>query len=144
MHCAAQNTDRELSEDLLNRSKSNGIVKNTVSNRSNDTTSVNSTASAADDDKIAVALSYDPVDSYTAPEVVASGRGLIAKQILKLAFEHGVKVREDADLAEILSALEIGEEIPVEAFIAVAEILRYVYASDGTKPPEILSNAHQG
>ena len=143
MHCAAQNTDRELSEDLLNRSKSNGIVKNTDSNRSNDTTSVNSTASAADD-KIAVALSYDPVDSYTAPEIVASGRGLIAKQILKLAFEHGVKVREDADLAEILSALEIGEEIPVEAFIAVAEILRYVYASDGTKPPEILSHAHQG
>lgn len=143
MHCAAQNTDRELSEDLLNRSKSNGIVKNTDSNRSNDTTSVNSTASTADE-KIAVALSYNPVDSYTAPEIVASGRGLIAKQILKLAFEHGIKVREDADLAEILSALEIGEEIPVEAFIAVAEILRYVYASDGTKPPEILSHAHQG
>ena len=83
----------------------------------------------------------NPIDNYTAPEVVASGRGLIAEQILKLAFEHGVKVHEDADLAEILTALEIGEEIPVEAFIAVAEILRYVYASDGVNPPEILSHA---
>jgi len=142
IYCAAQNTDRRLSDDLLNKSKSNETAKNAVSNRSTSTKSANSTASA-DTEKIAVALSYNPIDNYTAPEVVASGRGLIAEQILKLAFEHGVKVHEDADLAEILTALEIGEEIPVEAFIAVAEILRYVYASDGVKPPEILSHAHK-
>lgn len=131
-----------MSDKLLNRSKSNKTAKNAVSNRSTDTKSAHSAATAGGD-KIAVALSYDPIDNFTAPEVVASGRGFIAEQILKLAFEHGVKVHEDADLAEILTALEIGEEIPVEAFIAVAEILRYVYASDGVKPPEILSHAHK-
>ena len=35
-----------------------------------------------------------------------------------------------------LAAVDLDEEIPVEAFIAVAEILRYVYAANGTQPPE--------
>ncbi|MGE4220664.1 MAG: EscU/YscU/HrcU family type III secretion system export apparatus switch protein, partial [Alphaproteobacteria bacterium] len=65
------------------------------------------------------------------------GRGWIAERILQAAFDHGIKVREDADLAGILATLEIGEEIPVEAFIAVAEILRYVYAANNAAPPEV-------
>lgn len=93
--------------------------------------------SAAADGRIAVALRYSPNDAWSAPQVVASGRGWIAEQILQRAFDHGVKVREDPDLAGILSALEIGEEIPVEAFIAVAEILRYVYAANNAAPPEV-------
>ena len=43
---------------------------------------------------------------------------------------EGVRVREDADLAEMLAAADIDTEIPVEAFIAVAEILRFVYAAN--------------
>jgi flagellar biosynthesis protein len=86
-----------------------------------------------------VALRYEPTDAQTAPKVVASGRGWVAERILELAFEHGVKVREDADLAEVLAAIDIDSEIPVEAFVAVAEILRYVYAANGTKPPRIPS-----
>ena len=86
--------------------------------------------------RTAVALHYQPTDAYAAPKVVASGRGWIAERILEIAFAHGVKVREDADLAEILAAVDLDEEIPVEAFIAVAEILRYVYAANGTQPPE--------
>ncbi|WP_240002304.1 EscU/YscU/HrcU family type III secretion system export apparatus switch protein [Oleisolibacter albus] len=65
------------------------------------------------------------------PRIVASGRGAVADQILELAFANGVKVREDADLAEILAAIEIDSEIPVEAIAAVAEILAYVYRANG-------------
>ena len=78
---------------------------------------------------IAVALGYDS-ETDPSPRVVASGRGYIAEQILAIAFEHGIKVREDADLAEILSAVEINSEIPIEAFAAVAEILSYVYQAN--------------
>lgn len=84
----------------------------------------------------AVAIQYSPTDAFSAPTVVASGRGWVAEKILEIAFAHGVKVREDADLAEILAAVDLDNDIPVEAFVAVAEILRYVYAANGTHPPE--------
>lgn len=88
-------------------------------------------------DTVAVALEYRPEDAFTAPKVVASGRGWIAEKILEIAFAEGVRVREDPDLAEMLAAVDLESEIPVEAFIAVAEILRYVYAANGTAPPEV-------
>lgn len=83
---------------------------------------------------VAVALSYEPA-SGDAPKVVAGGHGAVAEQILQIAFANGVKVREDADLAELLSAIDIDTEIPVEAFAAVAEILIYVYRANGTPMP---------
>lgn len=74
----------------------------------------------------AVALGYEKgVDD--APRVLATGKGAIAEQILALAFAHGVRVRKDADLIEVLAQLEVDSVIPVEAFAAVAEILSYVY-----------------
>ncbi len=88
-------------------------------------------------DSVAVALEYKPENAYSAPRVVASGRGWIAEKILEIAFAEGVRVREDPDLAEMLAAVDLESEIPVEAFIAVAEILRYVYAANGTAPPEV-------
>ncbi len=61
------------------------------------------------------------------PTVVASGRGHIAEKILEIAFANGIKVRQDADLAEALSAIELDCPIPINCFEAVAEILRYLY-----------------
>ena len=84
-------------------------------------------------DAVAVALEYDPGGEY-APKVVAGGRGSIAEQILQIAFAQGVRVREDADLAEMLSVIDIDSEIPIEAFAAVAEILSYVYRANGVVP----------
>ena len=75
---------------------------------------------------VAVALQYDPETGKT-PTVAASGYGHIAEKILDLAFAAGVKVRRDADLAEILAAIDLDSEIPHEAFAAVAEILSYIY-----------------
>jgi len=78
---------------------------------------------------VAVALEYDRAHD-PAPRVVASGRGAVADRILELAFAHGVKVREDADLAEVLAAVDIGQQIPLAAFAAVAEILFYIYRAN--------------
>jgi flagellar biosynthesis protein len=85
---------------------------------------------------VAVALRYNRAEA-DAPRVVASGRGAIAERILALAFEHGIKVREDADLAELLAAVEIGNQIPIAAFAAVAEILVYIYRANRShsQPP---------
>jgi flagellar biosynthesis protein len=78
---------------------------------------------------IAVALQHAP-GTEAAPRVVASGRGFTADRILEIAFAKGVKVREDADLAEMLAAVGIGDEIPFAAFSAVAEILSYLYRAN--------------
>ena len=84
----------------------------------------------------AVALS-DQEKSGTRPRVLASGKGGVAEQIIQLAWANDIKVREDADLVEILSAIDVESEIPIEAFAAVAEILSYVYrANAGLIPIE--------
>ncbi len=82
---------------------------------------------------LAVALRHE-LESDDAPRVVAKGEGTVAEQILQIAFATGVKVREDADLVEILAALDIDSEIPLEAFAAVAEILSYIYYVNGKLP----------
>ena len=82
------------------------------------------------DRAIAVALKYD-LSPAAVPKVVASGRGALAESILELAFSKGVRVREDADLAELLSVVEVGEDIPTETLVAVAEVLAYVYQANG-------------
>ena len=83
---------------------------------------------------VAVALQYEPGQD-NAPRVVAGGRGTIAEQILQIAFAQGIKVREDPNLAELLSVIDVDSEIPTEAFAAVAEILIYVYRANGTSFP---------
>ena len=84
---------------------------------------------------LAVALVSGGADGTSAPRVVATGKGLLAEQILELAFAHGVKVRTDPDLAQILAAVDVDTIIPAEAFVAVAEILAYMYRANGQVPP---------
>lgn len=83
---------------------------------------------------IAVALDYKNkqgvADARSAPRVTASGKGAVAEQILQIAFAKGIPVREDPDLAEILSAVDVDSEIPVDALSAVAEILSYLYRTN--------------
>lgn len=80
--------------------------------------------------QVAIALKGDKKAAGTT-KVVASGHGAIAEQILQIAFDQGVKVRTDSDLAEILAAVEVESEIPLNALAAVAEILSYVYRAQG-------------
>ena len=79
----------------------------------------------------AVALEYERTQD-DAPRVVASGKGAVAEQILQVAFAHNIKVREDAELVEILSLVDVDCPIPLEAFAAVAEILTYVYQANAS------------
>lgn len=83
---------------------------------------------------VAVALEEDGAGGGL-PRVTAAGRGKIAEQILQLAYENGINVREDGALAEMLAAVELDSPVPTEAFMAVAEILAYVYRANGEPNP---------
>ncbi|NBX66016.1 MAG: hypothetical protein EBQ96_03365 [Proteobacteria bacterium] len=69
------------------------------------------------------------------PQVTAAGRGEVARKILEIAFQNGVKVREDANLAELLAKFELDSPVPTEALMAVGEILAYVYQANGEPNP---------
>jgi flagellar biosynthesis protein len=74
----------------------------------------------------AVALRYEPKREL-APRVVAKGRGYLADKILELARHHNIPVRQDRNLLQILSRLDLNDEIPPEVYRAVAEILAFIY-----------------
>ena len=80
-----------------------------------------------DKDKLqAIALKHD-VKSRKVPRVVATGKGVIAEEILKIAEQNDVPMYEDASLADILSKLDLETAIPPTLFKMVAEILAFIY-----------------
>ena len=76
-------------------------------------------------------MSYEKGD--TAPKVVASGMGAIADKIINTAKDSNVPLYEDGGLADTLSKLSIGENIPPELYDVVAEILVFVNDMDKIK-----------
>jgi flhB domain protein len=76
--------------------------------------------------KKAVALGYNRSQD-NAPKVLASGAGEIANKIIGLAKEHDIPIKEDPDLIEILSKVEVDQEIPPNLYKAVAEIFSFLY-----------------
>ena len=76
--------------------------------------------------KKAVALGYNR-SKDNAPRVLASGAGEIANRIIDLAKEHDIPIKEDPDLIEILSKVEVDQEIPPNLYKAVAEIFSFLY-----------------
>lgn len=74
---------------------------------------------------LAVALKYAPGDS--APTVVAKGRGLIAEEIISRAREHGIFVHESPELVALLSQVDLDGQIPAQLYVAVAELLAWIY-----------------
>ena len=91
--------------------------------------------SEARDPKAVAIKDHAPDQMGALPRLVASGRGAVAEQILQIAWSNNIKVREDADLVEILAAIDLDTEIPVEAIAAVAEILSYVYRANAGQIP---------
>lgn len=73
----------------------------------------------------AVALTYSSGDS--APRVVAKGRGLIANEIIERAREAGVFVHESPELVGLLMQVDLDERIPPNLYVAVAELLAWIY-----------------
>ncbi len=75
---------------------------------------------------IAIALKYDA--SLPAPQVIAKGADLIAEKIKEIAKQHNIPIVENKPLARtIYKTLKLGQVIPRELFVAVAEVLSYVY-----------------
>ena len=64
----------------------------------------------------------------SAPKLVAKGRGKVAERIIEIANANGIPVKEDTELVEFLSMLDLYQEIPPELYKAVAEILAFVYS----------------
>lgn len=87
----------------------------------------------------AVALSY--TEGEAAPRVVAKGNGLLADEIIRRAREAGVYVHESADLVGLLMQVDLDDRIPPQLYIAVAELLAWIYrveqgtASSALRPP---------
>ena len=75
----------------------------------------------------AAALGYD-LEKDSAPKILAKGKSDIAEKILKKAEEKNIPIQTDKDLVKTLLALEIGQEIPVELYEVVAEILAFIYS----------------
>lgn len=85
----------------------------------------------------AVALGYD-MEKDNAPKVIAKGQGHVAQKIVQIALDEGIEIHQDADLLQILKAVDIDQEIPLEAFGAVAEIISYIYKTNGKMKKETL------
>lgn len=81
-------------------------------------------------DDIAVAIKYAFGKQGEVPKVVASGRGLMAKKIVELAQENDVPLKENKALAESLTKVPVGVDIPDDLWGAMAEILAQVYQLD--------------
>lgn len=78
--------------------------------------------------KKAVALQY--TTDKDAPVVTAKGKGVVAEKMIDLAEKNGVPLQEDRSLVEVLSQLDIDQQIPPELYQLVAEVLSFVYRTD--------------
>ena len=78
--------------------------------------------------QLAVALHYDRTG---APRVVAKGKGSLGEKIIEVAKANNIPIEENEVLAGALSNVELGDEIPVELYKAVAEVLIFVLRLSG-------------
>lgn len=74
----------------------------------------------------AAALKYD-ASKDSAPRVTAKGEGQTAQKIIELAKENDIPIKEDKDLIELLSKVELDNEVPPEMYKAIAEIFSFIY-----------------
>lgn len=75
--------------------------------------------------QLAVALAYQT--GSAAPKVLAKGRGLLAEAIIEKAREAGVYVHESPELVSLLMQVDLDQNIPPELYVAVAELLAWLY-----------------
>ncbi|MBL4762643.1 MAG: EscU/YscU/HrcU family type III secretion system export apparatus switch protein [Gammaproteobacteria bacterium] len=87
---------------------------------------------------LAIALEYNGKE---APRVTAKGAGSVAEEILKIAAENGIPLHEDPGLVQILSKIELGDEIPDTLYQAIAEVLAFVFLISG-KAEKMFGDRH--
>ncbi|GAA6130598.1 EscU/YscU/HrcU family type III secretion system export apparatus switch protein [Halopseudomonas sabulinigri] len=79
----------------------------------------------------AIALVYD---GEQAPTLTAKGEGELAEQIIQLALDYEVPIYENADLARMLTQLELGDQIPEALYRTIAEIIAFAWYLKGKRP----------
>ena len=84
--------------------------------------------------KKAAALKYD---GENAPKLVAKGTGELANKIIDTAKQHDIHIHNDPLLLDVLSRLELGDEIPQQLYLAVAKIIAFAYFLQGKHPDYI-------
>jgi flagellar biosynthesis protein len=82
----------------------------------------------------AVALIYD---GKSAPRVVAKGKGYVAEEIIAWAKAHGVPLREEPELVNLLAQVDLGREIPDALYVAVAQVIAFAYRMKGVLPDHL-------
>lgn len=80
---------------------------------------------------LAIALQYD---GEHAPRVTAKGHDEVAENIIRVAWEYGIPLQENAPLAGLLATLELGDEIPEALYLAVAQVIAFAYHLSGKVP----------
>ncbi len=90
--------------------------------------------------QLAVALAYQTGEG--SPRVTAKGQGLVAKAIIEKARDAGIYVHESAELVSLLMQVDLDQHIPPELYIAVAELLAWIYKLEhGLQTPAALAEA---
>jgi flagellar biosynthesis protein len=84
--------------------------------------------------KRAVGLRYNESDGDNVPTVIAKGFGELADEILNLAEQHDVMIHQDKGLVDLLSRLDLGQEIPDELYHVIAELIAFSYVLQGKFP----------
>ena len=74
---------------------------------------------------IAVALKWD---GDGAPRVSAKGKGELAERIVELVADHGIPLRHERELVELLLLVELDQEIPSSLYVIVAEVIAFAYS----------------
>ena len=81
----------------------------------------------------AAALRYEPKRDH-APKLIAKGQGALAEKLIELAKQHDIPIRQDKNLLQTLSRLDLNQEIPAEVYQVVAEILAFIYRLSNRRP----------
>lgn len=93
------------------------------------------------DRRAAVAISYD--ERQEAPRVVAKGYGKVADTIVRSAREHGLYVHESTELVGLLMQVDLDSQIPPQLYVAVAELLAWLYRLESRDTPAMPAPAAQ-
>lgn len=81
----------------------------------------------------AAALKYK-MNEDNAPTMVAKGSGELASNIIKIAKENNIPIKKDEDLVELLTKLDVNQQIPSNMYKAVAQVFAFIYELSKNNP----------
>jgi flagellar biosynthesis protein len=76
----------------------------------------------------------DLVNGTHAPTLTAKGDEELAEEILRIARDCEVPIYENAELVSLLARMELGESIPQELYLTIAEIIAFAWNLKGKFP----------